>query len=472
VNQRQLFTLDIETGRRTVLWAPTETTNLLVAQSFDVDRNNRIVAARNGEIARLENGELRVVAKPGPGERALLGPRWMPDGRNLLVSARMEDNSLTVFVMPIDGGTRRPIALPQDITAPLLTMDGVLLYGQNGVLRGQQLDLATLALVGGPMHIANDLSMDAGTGFMGVSVSPSGVLALRSPPTSQVQFEWVDRTGRPDRKVGTTDNFANFDVAPDGRIVTSRREPFLNGNSMWLIDPARQITAQIGAFEGQSFSDPTFSPDGSRLAVRKGASIVVRTFQGGTETVLRNWAGFPDSWSRDNRYLTVGRVNGANYELWAVSLEDPSKDVAIVTDTALADEGRFSPDGKWVAYHAAQKSVPDIFVTPFPPTKERLQVSTMGGVQPRWSPDGHELYFLDLSGQLMSVEMPGGNPRQAKAAQPMFRTDLAASSAMDQFAVSADGKQFLLRRPLKGASNDAPVQVVLNWRALMTPPAK
>jgi hypothetical protein len=396
----------------------------------------------------------------------------MPDGKSLLVSARMEDSSLSVFVMPVDGGARRPVSLPQDITAPLITSDGVLLYGQNGILRGQQLDLATLASVGGPIQIANDLSMDTGTGFMGVGVSASGVLALRSPPTSQVQFEWVDRTGRPDRKVGATDNFANFDVAPDGRIVASRREPFLNGNSMWLIDPARQITAQIGAFEGQSFSDPTFSPDGSRLAVRKGSTIVVRTFQGGTETVLRDWAGFPDSWSRDNRYLTVGRPTPSGYQLWAVSLDDPSKDVAIVTDAAVADEGRFSPDGKWVAYHAAQKSTPDVFVTPFPPTKERLQISTMGGVQPRWSPDGRELYFLDLSGQLMSAEMPGANPRQAKTARPLFRTDLLASSAMDQFAVSADGKQFLLRRPLKGASTDAPVQVVLNWLALMASPAK
>ena len=474
MNQHQLFTIDIETGRRTVLWTAPEpaTANASAITTFDVDANNRIVVARNREISHLENGALRVVARPEAGQRSLLAPRWMPDGKSLLVSARMDDGSLTVFVMPIDGGTRRTISLPQDITAPVVAPDGTILYGQNGILWGQPIDGATLAPVGAPIRVANDLSMDVSSGFMGVSVSPSGVLALRSPSAAPVQFEWVDRTGRPDRKVGTTDNFANFDVAPDGRIVASRREPFLNGNSMWLIDPARQITAEIGPFEGQSYSDPTFSPDGSRLAVRKGSTLVVRTFQGATETVLRDWPGFPDSWSHDGRFLTVGRPTQSGYELWAVALDDPSKDVAIVTGVAVADEGRFSPDGKWVAYHAAQRATPEVYVTPFPPTKERLRISTMGGVQPRWSPNGHELYFLDLSGQLRSAEIPGGNPRQAKAAQPMFRTDLPASSAMDQFAVSADGKQFLLRRPLKGASNDAPVQVVLNWRALMMTPGK
>ena len=34
-------------------------------------------------------------------------------------------------------------------------------------------------------------------------------------------------------------------------------------------------------------------------------------------------------------------------------------------------------------------------------------------------------------------------------------------------AVSADGKGFLLRRPVESDDNEAPVQVVLNWRGLL-----
>jgi hypothetical protein len=409
------------------------------------------------------------VVEPQTGRR--IGyPSWMPDGQHLLFGARLPDNSLTAFVAPVEGGEPRPMSLPQDITAPMATPDGTILYGQSGILWGQRIDPDTLAPDGPPVRLANDLSMDISSGFMGVSVSRAGVLALRSPAATQVQFEWVDRSGRLVQKAGTPDNFANFDVAADGRIAATRREPFMNGNSLWLLDPSRDLMAQLAQFEGSSYSDPAFSFDGARLAVRKGGQVVVRTMQGATETVLRNWTGYPDSWSRDGRFLAVGRPVAADFELWVLSLDDPAKDVALVKGVALADEARFSPDGKWVAYHAAQKATPDVFVTPFPPTNERLQISTAGGVQPRWSPDGRELYFLDLSGQMMSAAIPGGDPRQAKAAQPVFRTDLSASSAMDQFAVSADGRQFLLRRSMNASSNESPVQVVLNWQALL--PAK
>ncbi len=469
IGQNQLFTIDLETGRRTVVWTGPDESARFGIRSVTVGPDDRIAAGVNNGIALLENGVMRMVAEPEQGERGLGYPSWTADGQHLLFSARLEDGALAAFVMPAQGGPRRALSLPQDIAAPMTTPDGTVLYGQNGILWGQRFDPDTLAPDGAPVRFAGDLSMDASSGFMGITVSRSGVLAFRSPAAAQVQFEWVDRVGRLDRAVGVPDNFANFDVAPDGRLAATRREPFMNGNSLWLIDPARQLTAEIGSFQGLSFSDPAFSPDGSRLAVRKGNQVVVRTMQGGTEMVLRDWLGYPDSWSRDGRFLTVGRPMPAGFEAWAISLEDPSGDVPLVTGMALVDEARFSPDGKWVAFHAAQKVTPDVFVMPFPPTAERLQISTAGGVQPRWSPDGRELYFLDLSGQVMVTPMPGGDPRKAQTPQPLFRTTLQASSAMDQLAVSADGTQFLIRRPVQAASNEAPVQVILNWPALLPP---
>ena len=465
LGQGQLFTVDIDTGRRVVLWTAAEPERS-VLRSVAVAPDGRIAVGVDNGIAILENGAMRMVVKPQP-DRRVGYASWMPDGQHLLFGARLPDNSSTAFVASVEGGEPRPMSLPQDITAPMATPDGTVLYGQNGILWGQRINPDTLVPDGPPTRLASDLSMDISSGFMGVSVSRTGVLALRSPAALQVQFEWVDRSGRLVQKAGTPENFANFDVAADGRIAATRREPFMNGNSLWLIDPVRDLTAQLARFEGSSYSDPAFSFDGARLAVRKGAQVVVRTMQGATETVLRNWTGYPDSWTRDGRFLAVGRPVAADFELWVLSLDDPAKDVALVKGVSLADEARFSPDGKWVAYHAAQKATPDVFVTPFPPTDERLQISTAGGVQPRWSPDGRELYFLDLSGQMMSAAIPAGDPRQAKAAQPVFRTDLSASSAMDQFAVSADGGRFLLRRSMNASSNEAPVQVVLNWQALL-----
>lgn len=465
--QDQLFTIDVDTGRRSVVWSGQMDSAGFGVRAVAVGPGDRIAAGFSGVISVLEDGALRVIAEPEAGQRGLGAPSWMPDGKHLLISARLDDGSLAAFVMAVEGGARHALSLPQDITAPMAAGNDTVLYGQSGILWAQRIDPATFTNAGPVLRVASDFNMDASSGFMSAGVSSTGALVFRSASSTPAQFEWVDRSGLVIEKVGEPDNFANFDVAPDGSIAVTRREPFINGNSLWLINPARGQTVQLNAFQGASFSDPAFSSDGSRLAVRRGGEILVRTMQGATETVLRTWTGYPDSWSRDGKFIIVGRPTANDFGLWAVSVDDPSKDVALVTGVALADEGKISPDGKWVAYHGAQKATPDVFVTPFPPTGERLQISTSGGVQPRWSADGLELYFLDLAGQLMSATMPGGDPRKATVARPLFRTELPSSSAMDQFAVSADGKRFLLKRPLTTSSNDVPVQVVLNWPALL-----
>jgi dipeptidyl aminopeptidase/acylaminoacyl peptidase len=169
-NQQHLFAIDIETGRRSVLWTAPEPAAGGAIGAFDLSPSDRIVVSRKGEIALVENGALRVVATPAVGERGLTAPRWMPDGKRLLVSARMADNSLAVFVMPVDGGTRQTIPLPQDITAPMVAPDGTVLYGQNGILWGQRLDAHALRPWEGRSH-RGDLSIARIHGCQ----SPSGV---------------------------------------------------------------------------------------------------------------------------------------------------------------------------------------------------------------------------------------------------------------------------------------------------------
>jgi hypothetical protein len=68
--------------------------------------------------------------------------------------------------------------------------------------------------------------------------------------------------------------------------------------------------------------------------------------------------------------------------------------------------------------------------------------------------------------------VPAGDARKAGTPVPLFRTNLAPSSAIDQIAVARDDKAFLIRRPVTSGSNEAPVQVILNWTALLPPRGK
>ena len=346
---------------------------------------------------------------------------------------------------------------------------GFVVYGQNRRLVGQKIDPVTGALLGSPVRLAPEIFQNPTTGWMAADVSRNGVLAWRAPGVDEVQFELVDRAGRTLNVLGEPDAYTNFDVTPGGtRIVTTRRRASDTGSALFLIDSARNLTAPISEQTGgQPISDPTWSPDGKQIAYRRGGHLVVRNAFGGDERVLTDWAGYPDSWSLDGKYLTVGRPQDTDYQLWAFRMDGQHEEVPLVQGIPLADEARFSPDGKWVSFHAAVQGLPEVFAIRFPPTGERWQLSRGGGVQPRWSSDGLELYYLGPDGQVMLVAMPQGDPTRARSPEALFGLRLDPSPAFDQFVPVATGERFVVRRPLRpGGADTAPINVLVNWTAL------
>jgi Tol biopolymer transport system component len=191
----------------------------------------------------------------------------------------------------------------------------------------------------------------------------------------------------------------------------------------------------------------------------------MRAADGGQETTLLDALGYPDSFTRDGRFLLYGTAREPYYELFALPLTGTDRQpIPLVTGLSLADEGHFSPNSRWVAYHASAGGSPEVYVIPFPPTGEKWKVSSEGGVQPRWHPKGAELFYLDPSGRLMSVSMPDSDPRRAAAPRVLFETGLEASPAYDQFAVGPDGKRFLFRQLDRAdQASGSPIHVLVNW---------
>jgi hypothetical protein len=53
-----------------------------------------------------------------------------------------------------------------------------------------------------------------------------------------------------------------------------------------------------------------------------------------------------------------------------------------------------SPNGRWMAYVSAESGRNEIYMCPFPEiNKGRWQVTTDGGDNPQWSPDGRQLFY-------------------------------------------------------------------------------
>jgi len=103
-------------------------------------------------------------------------------------------------------------------------------------------------------------------------------------------------------------------------------------------------------------------------------------------------------------------------------------------------------------------------VQPFPEPSGKWQVSTNGGVTPRWSRDGKELFYVGLDGKLMAVPVrAAGAVFEPDTPAALFQTqiaDIGNPIPSAHYAVSTDGR-FLMSVLAKEAAS--PITVIVNW---------
>ena len=104
----------------------------------------------------------------------------------------------------------------------------------------------------------------------------------------------------------------------------------------------------------------------------------------------------------------------------------------------------------------------------FPQHTGKWQISASGGIQPMWSHNGKELFYLDPDGKLMSVSVETTSASfQAGIPKLLFQTQLSGEyPGRNMYVVSPDAQRFLM---LVDASQgtQAPITVMVNWPALL-----
>jgi Tol biopolymer transport system component len=138
----------------------------------------------------------------------------------------------------------------------------------------------------------------------------------------------------------------------------------------------------------------------------------------------------------------------------------------VTAQSEAADErtGQFSPDSKWLAFESNESGRYEIYVQAFPKPGARTVVSTDGGLQPRWSPDGHELYYVTPDARLMAVALHVRTEAtiEADAPVPLFQTRINGSppgGSVMEYDVARDGR-FLMNTVVEQAGE--PLTLILN----------
>ena len=123
-----------------------------------------------------------------------------------------------------------------------------------------------------------------------------------------------------------------------------------------------------------------------------------------------------------------------------------------------------------MAYQTNESGRFEVVVQPFPDAGGKWQVSTTGGVAPRWRADGKELYFLAPDATLMAVPVTAaGTSFEAGTPVALFLTHIVDGGSLaigrPHYAVARDGR-FRINQPVADAAA-APITLILNWQ----PPA-
>jgi hypothetical protein len=147
------------------------------------------------------------------------------------------------------------------------------------------------------------------------------------------------------------------------------------------------------------------------------------------------------------------------------------KPFPVVRTNADEREGQFSPpDGRWVAYVSNETGIDEVYIQLFPGPGGKKQVSTNGGVDPRWGRDGRELFYVAPDGKLMAVPIHVEPDGALNLGPPttLFPTRLATGAnitvgpgSRPQYAVAPDGR-FLMNVTVDDTVV-SPISIVLNW---------
>jgi eukaryotic-like serine/threonine-protein kinase len=489
---RMLKRISIE-GGAAVRIAPMQGSSLGISWTDD----GFVFGERDRGIVRVSpnGGTPEILLAPTNQERPY-GAQLLPGGEAMLVTlgklpsmgdAVSDPNpdlltDTRIIVVSLKTGTRKTIV--EHGADARYVPTGHIVYADVDTLLAIRFDPKRQQVIGESVPVVQGVRRSPATPAAQYTVSSNGTLVYVPGSVSERQsLAVIDRQGRAEVLKTSPAAYSAPRVSPDGkRIAVAIEDTLRKGAHIWIYEMSGSASIRQLTLEGQQNRFPVWTADGERVAFlsdRGGDPAIWWQRADGTGSAerltqpMKGESHAPLSWHpREQTLLFVsGKTDvRATASLWTYSLADKQARPFAGVTSAQNLSAQFSPDGRWVVYHAVVDVPPGgafgrqwIFVRPYPATDATVY-PVAGGTQPTWGPDGSELFLLRAATHFvtritMRPTFSISEPQQlavwgaAQTAQTFWRN----------YDITPDGKLIAVVSAVDGEDSASQIDVVLNW---------
>jgi Tol biopolymer transport system component len=324
--------------------------------------------------------------------------------------------------------------------------------------------------------LADDVRLIGGAAALAlVSASPDVLVLQRGQVGVDRRLVWRDRAGK---ALGTLGDPARYmflaaltpraDAAAVAVLDSASGSP-----DIWTYDVARGVRSRF-TFDPRIDASPLFSPDGKDVVFfsqRETKPGIYRKPLGGAgadELLFESSVdAHPSDFSPDGRTLVFHQQNQATgWDVMALPLEGERKPLALLQTPAVECCGAVSPDGRFLAYVSDESGRIEAYVMPYPATGRKWQLSSQGGVYPRWRRDGREIVYQALDGTVTAAAVSAAGATFSVTAETALFKTRAYQSIEYVFRPTPDAQRFLVVETID-EELAKPLTVVLGWQALL-----
>jgi len=402
-------------------------------------------------------------------------PQYLPGGKAVLLTvhtsgAGFDDARIEV----LDLETKERKILHRGGSYARYVPTGHLAFVRENTLYVMPFDLDSLEVTGSHVPVLEGITANPAHGSAQYDFSADGTLVYSEGVSAMRVAKIIEhrRDGAASPIVPETGEFFDPKFSPDGKLLAHYSGAFDDAD-IWISDLERGTRTRL------TFSDkvdwaPVWSPDGRAITFSSGrdgiANIYRKPSDGSAEPERLTESPHvqtPHSWSPDGRYLAYSELSSDGG--WNILIYDNESGESTPFLTTRFNEigAVFTVEGRWLAYTSIESGRYEVYVRPFPGPGGKWQISTAGGMTPRASRDGSEIFYVSLEGKLMAVPISSegdrfvaGNPVEVLDAGGYLGDFFGAYDVgpdSDRFAFIESGDTD------EGAPDRSNVNLIMNW---------